>query len=301
MNARAPSPGNAATARPTRLQVDLARRIAQELRDGDFEIGAHLSEKSLTERYEVSRTPVRGALKLLSAQGLVSFRPNNGYFVRALSADTSLPPVESGGVTADELYRRLIDDRRSRTLEESFTDRDLMQRYGVPRSVLVKTLVRLAADGLIEKRHGHGWRFPMSLENTDVRAESYRFRIMVECAGLMESSFKANRPMLARMRAEHELLIADEGAPIPTHRFFELNATFHEMVAQFSGNRFVLQSVQQQNQLRQLDKHPAFYEVPDLARYIGEHLEIINALEAGDQEWAAAIMRRHLKASQWAA
>ncbi|MGV2862863.1 GntR family transcriptional regulator [Achromobacter sp. ESBL13] len=288
----------AATARPTPLQVDLARHIAEDIVARRHEPGAHLSEETLAAAYEVSRTPVRGALRLLAAQGLITHRPNSGYTVSDQAAAAAAPPaIEGAGPTQEELTRRLIDDRASRQLPETFTERDLLQRYDVPRSVLAKTLLQLSADGLIEKRKGHGWQFAPSLESAEALNESYRFRMTVECAGLLEPTFRVDKPALARMRAAHEALIQRDDADISATEFFGLNASFHELLARFSGNRYILQAVQQQNHLRRLEEHAAFYRDARFVNSSNEHLQIIDALESGDQEWASQLMRRHLKAS----
>lgn len=283
-------------ARPTPLQVDLARQIAQDIVARRHAPGDHLSEEALATGYEVSRTPVRGALRLLAAQGLITHRPNSGYTV-ADNAAQAAAAIEDAGPTLNELYRRLIDDRASRGLPETFTERDLIQRYGAPRSLLAKTLLQLSADGLIEKRKGHGWQFAPSLENAEALSESYRFRMAIECAGLLEPTFRLDKPALARMRAAHEALIQHDDADISATEFFALNASFHEMLARFSGNRYILQAVQQQNQLRRLEEHAAFYRDARYVNSSSEHLQIIEALEAGDQDWASQLMRRHLKAS----
>ncbi|MGS1006777.1 GntR family transcriptional regulator [Achromobacter anxifer] len=285
-----------APVRPTPLQVDLARLIAEDIVARRHAPGDHLSEEALAASYEVSRTPVRGALRLLAAQGLITHRPNSGYTV-ATHAAAAPPAIEGAGPTQDELYRRLIDDRAARELPETFTERDLQQRYPAPRSVLAKTLLQLSADGLIEKRKGHGWQFAPSLENRDALNESYRFRMTIECAGLLEPTFRLDREALARMRAAHEALAARSDADISATEFFNLNASFHEMLARFSGNRYILQAVQQQNQLRRLEEHAAFYRDARFINSSSEHLQIIDALEAGDQEWASQLMRRHLKTS----
>ena len=287
----------AAHARPTPLQVDLARLIAQDIVARRYAPGAHLSEEALAAGYEVSRTPVRGALRLLATQGLITHRPNSGYTV-AENAALATPAIAGAGPTQNELYRRLIDDRAARALPDQFTERELLQRYPAPRSVLTKTLLQLSADGLIEKRKGHGWQFAPSLENREALNESYRFRMTIECAGLLEPSFKLDRDALARMRAAHETLIQRDDADISATEFFSLNASFHEMLARFSGNRYILQAVQQQNQLRRLEEHAAFYRDARFVNSSNEHLRIIEALEAGDQEWASQLMRRHLKTSQ---
>ncbi|ALM86793.1 hypothetical protein ASB57_06460 [Bordetella sp. N] len=288
--------------RITRLQRELAQRVAQDIAAGVFELDSHLSEKALSDRYEVSRTPVRGALRLLAESGLARCKPNSGYYVarRAVIDDTEGSP-DGTPWTSDDLYRRVIADRSQRLVEDSFTDTDLLHRYGVPRSTLMKTLLRMASEGVLEKRQGHGWRFPASLADDDVRRESYRFRITIECAGLQEPDFTVDPRAFQDMRERHAALLADMLRPIDTDEFFALNATFHEMLARCSGNRFILQAVQQQNQLRQLDAHPASYPVAAMERYVREHLDILEAMEAGDREWAVAVMRRHLKATQWAA
>ncbi len=280
-------------ARPTALQVDLARQIADDIAAGRHPVGEHLSEEALAKRYAVSRTPVRGALALLAAQGLIAHRPNSGYTVAALTAQAPLPSLR--GPTQAELYRRLIDDRARRELPETFTESELHQRYGAPRAVLAKTLLQLSADGLIEKRKGHGWQFAPSLDSAEALAESYRFRMAIECAGLLEPEFRLDRPALARMRADHEALL--RRGDVSAAEFFALNTAFHELLARCSGNRHILQAVQQQNQLRRLEEHAAFYRAARYADSSAEHLRIIEALEAGDNDWAAQLMRQHLKAS----
>jgi DNA-binding GntR family transcriptional regulator len=234
--------------RPTGLQVDLARRIAGDIISRIHASGAHLSEESLARRYQVSRTPVRAALKLLAAEHFIESRPNSGYYVRPISADVTPPLLQACGKTADDLYFKLIDDRAERLIPDSFTERDLQQRYGVTRSVLAKTLVRMNAEALIEKRTGHGWRFTHSLMESDARRESYRFRAAVECGALLEPTFKSDMMALRRLREAHEALLRDSEGAISPDAFFALNSNFHETLGRFCGNRFFLQTIQQQNQ-----------------------------------------------------
>ncbi|MBT2534437.1 GntR family transcriptional regulator [Arthrobacter sp. ISL-48] len=60
----------------------LLEKIRRLVLGGDFPPGAVLPEAFLAQEFEVSRTPVREALKQLQNEGLVEIRPKVGTFVR---------------------------------------------------------------------------------------------------------------------------------------------------------------------------------------------------------------------------
>jgi DNA-binding GntR family transcriptional regulator len=59
----------------------LAGDIADAILDGAFAPGFRLDEQLLAQRYGVSRTPVREALRQLAASGLIDMRPRRGAIV----------------------------------------------------------------------------------------------------------------------------------------------------------------------------------------------------------------------------
>jgi DNA-binding GntR family transcriptional regulator len=65
----------------TALKQSLANQIRQRIFNRRYEFGERLSEKSISEEFEVSRTPAREALMSLAAEGLVYVRPQAGTFV----------------------------------------------------------------------------------------------------------------------------------------------------------------------------------------------------------------------------
>jgi DNA-binding GntR family transcriptional regulator len=62
-----------------RIFQDLAERIT----GWELQSGARMTERELSQEYQVSRTPVREALLLLEQAGLVEATPSRGYVVRA--------------------------------------------------------------------------------------------------------------------------------------------------------------------------------------------------------------------------
>jgi DNA-binding GntR family transcriptional regulator len=66
---------------------DIALALEDDIVSGRIAPGTVLRQEQLSERFEVSRTPIREALRRLAALGLVSFVPNRGVRVRTLSRD----------------------------------------------------------------------------------------------------------------------------------------------------------------------------------------------------------------------
>jgi len=66
---------------------DIALVLEEEIVSGEIPPGTVLRQEQLSDRFSVSRTPVREALRRLAALGLVSFVPNRGVRVRTLSRD----------------------------------------------------------------------------------------------------------------------------------------------------------------------------------------------------------------------
>lgn len=93
--------------------ANLIRILEDDILDGKFKPGDRLDEQALARRFEVSRTPVREALRHLASSGLVEIRHNQGAAVRAL---TTAELVEMFQVLAElnGLAARLCARRLSR-------------------------------------------------------------------------------------------------------------------------------------------------------------------------------------------
>lgn len=74
------------TATQTR-ETSLMDRIEALVLSGDLLPGSKLDEQGLAQRFQVSRTPVREALRQLASRGLVELRPHRGAFVASVTPE----------------------------------------------------------------------------------------------------------------------------------------------------------------------------------------------------------------------
>jgi DNA-binding GntR family transcriptional regulator len=99
------------------LAADIARRLEEEILRGRTRPGARLDERELSERYKVSRTPVREALQRLSASGLVVARGRQGLQVAQMSVADLLDALsvvaELEALACVQAARRISEAQRA--------------------------------------------------------------------------------------------------------------------------------------------------------------------------------------------
>jgi DNA-binding GntR family transcriptional regulator len=284
----------AAGFRPSRLQVSTANALLNLIREDDMPAGHHLGEEMLAERLGVSRTSVRGALRILEGQNILEARPRRGYRLRQASheieAGTELP------ISLDEkLYMMIARDRLAGELPESATETDLMRRYGVGRHLILAALALLSEEGIVHRGNGREWRFRDILKSRRARDESYEFRLMVEPSALLLPTFRIVKPELLRMRDLQSRLLTSSVRGVSSREVFHTDASFHELLGSFSGNSFVLSSIRQQNRLRRLLEYQSYPNASRVKAWCLEHISVIDALLDDDQHLATRHLTKHLE------
>ena len=71
---------------PSSLHDDVASQLRRYIFDGQLLPGSFIDEVTLCELWSISRTPLREALKVLTAEGLVRHEPRRGCFVNEVTA-----------------------------------------------------------------------------------------------------------------------------------------------------------------------------------------------------------------------
>jgi DNA-binding GntR family transcriptional regulator len=120
---------------------DIALALEEAIVSGEIPPGSVLRQEHLSEQFDVSRTPVREALRRLAALGLVTFEPNRGVRVRMLSRDEireafmvraeleslateiATPKMTDDDLAALEAAERRFSDATARLVEMSHAGR----------------------------------------------------------------------------------------------------------------------------------------------------------------------------------
>jgi DNA-binding GntR family transcriptional regulator len=281
---------------PSRLQRELADRMIDLFRSQEVAPGDRLTELSLARHLNVSRTPIRSALRMLAHQGVVKGVPGRGFtFVRYPAALTGMENADVAGLAEDRLIVAVAQDRLANGLPNQVSEADLMRRYAASRPVVARALTSLAEAGVITRKPGYGWMFEPIPSDPAAREESYRFRLLIEPAALLEPGFRLDPLWVAEMRDRHERAMRDPWHDAASVAFFEMNAGFHEGLAKASGNRFIHLSVVHQNRVRRFRNYHWTHHKERVLVNCEQHLEILDRLKAGDNEIASVLMRRHIE------
>lgn len=97
----------------TRIYQEIVRQVKGMIAEGRLKSGDQLPpERELAEKFVVSRTSVREALRALESLGLVEIRPGEGTFVREVSIETLIEPLALIMVSQREAIGELFEARR---------------------------------------------------------------------------------------------------------------------------------------------------------------------------------------------
>ncbi|MBK5942641.1 MAG: GntR family transcriptional regulator [Halorhodospira halophila] len=175
--------------------ADLLREriFRQELSPGD-----RVDELALAEELGVSRTPVREALKILDADGLVTLEPHRGCRVRELSQDDLAHLFPVMAVLEGLIARECVERIDQQAVDELFE--------------LHEQLEAAAADGDIDRYYEHNYRFHTRLQELcgnpylqRVAAELRRILILarhrqLRTPGRLQASLGEHRQLMEAFR-----------------------------------------------------------------------------------------------------
>ena len=161
------------------LHHEVAVRLRQRIVEGHLAPGAKLNERELSESLHVSRTPLREAIKMLAAEGLVELLHNRGAVVVHMSQQDVADTFEviaglegqSGALAAQRITDGELAEIRALHYEmlAAYTRRDLPTYYRI--NAQIHTLINAAARNPVLTQT---WR------TVNARLQAMRFRSNVD-------------------------------------------------------------------------------------------------------------------------
>jgi DNA-binding GntR family transcriptional regulator len=182
------------------LHEQVAQKLRQMLVEGRIAPGAKLNERELCGSLDVSRTPLREAIKMLAAEGLVELVPNRGAIAIKLEEADIRHAFEvmagleamSGELAAERVTQEELAEIRAMHYEmlAAYTRRDLPAYYGLnarihrainaaaKNPVLTETYdrvnTRLQALRFLSNQDGEKWKAAMREHELMVEALARR-------------------------------------------------------------------------------------------------------------------------------
>jgi DNA-binding GntR family transcriptional regulator len=283
------------------LEMSVPARILELIREEGLLAGAHLPAQMLADRLRLSRSPINQALELLHEKGVVQREPNRGYF---LAKELKAPAAElaerlglDNGASLNGVYFRVAEDRLRGELPDTFTETALKQRYELTSAQLQALLHRMAHEGWVQKKPGYGWEFSPMLTTSESLLQSYRLRLAVEPAALLEPGYRIAPDVIARCRAAEWHLLKGGIKTDTADQIHERGVRFHEALVEGSGNPFFIDTIRRVNRVRRLLSYRSTQDRKRYKQHCEQHLHILELLEQHRNEEAADALREHLAAT----
>lgn len=209
------------------LHTGVAARLRTLITEGQLPPGAKLNERDLAERLQVSRTPLREALKLLTAEGLVEYLPNRGATVVQLESTDIAHAFEvmaalealSGELACARITEAEMAELRALHFElrAHHARRDLSAYYHV-NAAIHQAINRAARNPVLTQTY----------DRLNARLQAFRFRsnfdhdkwdiAVREHDAMIEALAARDAPRLRQILIEHlqhkcEVVLAQFGLP----------------------------------------------------------------------------------------
>ena len=195
---------SAVTLTPRALYEEVAELLRQRIFQRALEPGSWIDEMTLAEEYGISRTPLREALKVLAAEGLVTMKVRRGAYVTEVS-EKDLTDVYH--------LLSLLESDAAGVVAQCATDLELRELQA-----LQEDLEAAAAPGKVDRGHFFAVNERFHLQLLALADNRWRDQMVTDLRKVMKlnrhnSLLKAGRidESLAEHRAIMAALLARDG------------------------------------------------------------------------------------------
>ncbi len=202
-----------------------------------------------------------------------------------------------GRIAQTALYQEVAERLRQRIFAHELPpgtwidEQALAADYGISRTPLREALKVLASEGLVTLKPRRGC-YVTEISEQDLD-DIFPLMAMLEGRCAYEASRRARAEDLRALEAIHgELESCAQSGQI--ERFFLANQEFHRLVQELSGNRWLLQVIQDLRKVLKLTRMHSLTIEGRLEQSLVEHRVITGAILARDAGRAEQAMRDHL-------
>lgn len=282
-------------------QTNTVTKILELIRQDRLPEGAHLTAQKLADRLRLSRSPVNDALGILEQHGIVARKPNRGYFLQQDFDALPGAPAELAAPSVDDIvtqsYFKLADELLRGELPMQCSEAQLRVRYALTHAQTQALLARISQEGWAQRRPGYGWEFSSMMTTPDSLLQSYRLRLALEPAALLEPTFRIEKSVIERCRAAEKHLLDGGIATDTADQLHDRGVRFHESLVEASGNPFFIDTIKRVNRVRRLLSYRSMQDRSRYRQHCDQHLAILDLLERERNEDAAAALSSHLRST----
>lgn len=177
-------------------------------------------------------------------------------------------------------------------------EQQLAALFDTSRTPVREALRRLEGDGHLV-RDPAGGMHPAAPSVRSMR-ELYDVRVALEDIAVRRAALGGDRGVLEAVLCDWRALAAEERSStgmLHGPEFVHADESFHERIAQASGNGEVVRLLRELNGRIRVVRIHDFTSRDRIAATIAEHLEIVEAVLGGDADASAAFMRAHVQRS----
>ena len=284
-----------------KAQSAIVPKIIELIRQRQLPVGAHLPAQKIADQIRVSRSPVNEALKLLCDNGIVTRSANRGYFLARDLSKEGLSSKKLKQLTGEDVvsktYFMISDDLLKGELPTECSEAFVKNRYGITPSQTQAVLRRIANEGWGRRKPGYGWEFSSMMTTPESLLQSYRLRLALEPAALLEPGYHLDAAVIQRCReAEYHLL--DGGIDSDTaDQLHDRGVRFHESLVEASGNPYFIETIKRVNRVRRLLSYRSMQDRERYREHCEQHLAILALLEKGQNKAASDALSLHLQST----
>jgi DNA-binding GntR family transcriptional regulator len=183
---------------------------------------------------------------------------------------------------------------------ERLAEEEIAENLGISRTPVREALRRLASEGLVDVAPNRGASVAR-WESEDLQ-EIFDLRAMLESYATRRATSRRSEVVMNQLTAicdEMEAIFAKSSNGRSLESLAAANRSFHRIIMEAADSPRLLSMIDSLTHVPVVMQTFTQYSTHALQRSLHHHREIVDAMNAGDADWAGSIMRAHILAARY--